>query len=173
MAMPAVKREHRSEHASSPRLRLVRSAPRSAKNTRRAVSSRQKACQAARCRRNFRLACTALVVLAGIGMARVELTVQGRSDGVVSRWFADRARRGDLVRVSGPEGSFCLTDADGPVLMLSGGSGVTPMVAILRALASGVAAGSRDRREVVLVHHATSSEAVLHGPVGATSVASF
>ncbi len=95
---------------------------------------------------------------------RVELTVQGRSDGVVSRWFADRARRGDLVRVCGPEGDFCLTDADGPLLMLSGGSGVTPMVAILRALASGVAAGSRDRREVVLVHHATSSEAVLHGP---------
>lgn len=95
---------------------------------------------------------------------RVELTIQARSDGVVSRWFVDRARRGDLVGVSRPEGSFCLTGGDGPVLMLSGGSGVTPMVAVLRALAAGVAAGTPGRHDVVLVHHATSSEAVLHGP---------
>ncbi len=84
MAMPAVKREHRSEHPSSPRLRLVRSAPRSAKNARHAVSSRQKACQAARCRRNFRLACTLLVVLAGIGMARVELTVRATETSLIA-----------------------------------------------------------------------------------------
>lgn len=83
MAMPAVKHEHRGEYPSSPRLRLVRNSLRRGQH-RSAPSSRQKACQVARCRRNFRLACTALVLLAGIGMVRVELTVRATETSLIT-----------------------------------------------------------------------------------------
>ncbi|MGI9577466.1 MAG: flavin reductase family protein [Microthrixaceae bacterium] len=93
----------------------------------------------------------------------VELTIQARHDGVVSRYFVDRARRGDLVYVSQPEGEFCLQRETDPILMLSGGSGVTPMLAMLRWLAARQADRDTTAPDVVLIHHATSVEAVLHG----------
>jgi len=76
MAMPAVKRDQSNERPPSPRLRLVRSSSRRASGSRRAPSAREQASRVARCRRNFRLACVALVILTGVGMVRVELTVR-------------------------------------------------------------------------------------------------
>jgi hypothetical protein len=75
MAVPAVKREVRSEHARAPRLRLVRSAH-GRKESRGTTSARGRACEVARCRRGFRVACAALIVLTAVAMLRVEVTVR-------------------------------------------------------------------------------------------------
>ena len=93
----------------------------------------------------------------------VEITVQAKPDGTVSRHLVDRARRGELVYLSQPVGEFCMPAGTHRVLLLSGGSGLTPMLAMLRALASSGVRTGADGPSVVLIHHATSHDAVLHG----------
>jgi ferredoxin-NADP reductase len=73
---------------------------------------------------------------------RVELTVQAVPDGEVSPYLARVFDVGDPVEVRGPVGGWFVwrpTDTD-PVLLVAGGSGIVPLMAIIRARR---AAGSR------------------------------
>lgn len=64
----------------------------------------------------------------------LELLVQGLPDGEVSSWFFETAAVGDRVEVRGPiGGSFSWDGPDGgPLLLAGGGSGVVPLLAMLR-----------------------------------------
>jgi ferredoxin-NADP reductase len=64
----------------------------------------------------------------------IELIVQGLPDGEVSGWFFDMAAVGDRLEVRGPiGGSFSWDGPDGgPLLLAAGGSGVVPLLAMLR-----------------------------------------
>jgi ferredoxin-NADP reductase len=64
----------------------------------------------------------------------IEITVQEVPDGEVSTYLADDARSGDLMEVRGPVGGwFVWTPEDGgPVLLVAGGSGVVPLMAMIR-----------------------------------------
>jgi len=66
---------------------------------------------------------------------RVELTVQRVPDGEVSTFLTDGLAVGDAVRVRGPVGGWFVwrTGQPGPVLLVAGGSGVVPLMAMLRA----------------------------------------
>jgi len=66
---------------------------------------------------------------------RVELTVQRVPDGEVSTFLADGLAVGDAVRLRGPVGGWFVwrTGQPGPVLLVAGGSGVVPLMAMLRA----------------------------------------
>jgi ferredoxin-NADP reductase len=72
---------------------------------------------------------------------RFELTVQQVPDGEVSSYLVDGFTVGDPVEVRGPVGGwFVWQPAEpGPVLLVGGGSGVVPLMSMLRARA---AAGS-------------------------------
>lgn len=65
----------------------------------------------------------------------VELTVQRVPDGEVSTFLADGLAVGDAVRVRGPVGGWFVwrTGQPGPVLLVAGGSGIVPLMAMLRA----------------------------------------
>jgi ferredoxin-NADP reductase len=66
---------------------------------------------------------------------RVELTVQRADDGEVSPWLAGIARPGDQFDLRGPIGQWFVwhpSDAR-PLLLLAGGSGIVPLMAMLRA----------------------------------------
>jgi ferredoxin-NADP reductase len=65
---------------------------------------------------------------------RVELTIQRVADGEVSSYLVEEARPGDLMEVRGPVGGwFVWRPADaGPVLLVAGGSGVVPLMAMIR-----------------------------------------
>jgi ferredoxin-NADP reductase len=67
----------------------------------------------------------------------VELTVQRVVDGEVSPFLVDEIAIGDAVEVRGPLGGWFVWRADqpGPVLLVGGGSGVAPLMAMLRARA--------------------------------------
>jgi len=66
---------------------------------------------------------------------RVQITVQRVTDGEVSSYLADEARPGDSVEVRGPVGGwFVWKPADaGPILLVAGGSGVVPLMAMIRS----------------------------------------
>ncbi|WP_395676220.1 2Fe-2S iron-sulfur cluster-binding protein [Inquilinus sp.] len=73
-------------------------------------------------------------------------TGPGMPDGLGSCFLHDRIRVGDLLTAQGPRGGFVLDrDSRRPVVLLSGGVGLTPLVSMLNALAE------TDRR-VVFVH---------------------
>ncbi|XGX79203.1 2-halobenzoate 1,2-dioxygenase electron transfer component [Terrabacter sp. BE26] len=67
----------------------------------------------------------------------VELTVQRVPDGEVSTFLADGLTVGDAVRLRGPVGGWFVwrPEQPGPVLLVAGGSGVVPLMAMLRARA--------------------------------------
>lgn len=63
----------------------------------------------------------------------IELTIRVREEGVVSRWAGHDAKRGDIVLLGMPQGEFVLPEAlPESVLLVSGGSGITPCISILR-----------------------------------------
>jgi len=77
---------------------------------------------------------------------RIELTVQRVVDGEVSPYLADDLQLGDVIEVRGPVGGWFVwrPDDPGPVLLLGGGSGIVPLMAMLRTRrASGSAAPFR------------------------------
>ena len=79
---------------------------------------------------------------AGDGPSRIELTVQRLDDGEVSPYLTDTLEVGDQVELRGPVGGWFVwrATAPSPVLLVAGGSGVVPLMAMVRARS---AAGTR------------------------------
>jgi ferredoxin-NADP reductase len=73
---------------------------------------------------------------------RVELTIQVVPDGEVSPYLAQTFSPGDPVELRGPVGGWFVWRTSGmdPVLLIAGGSGIVPLMAMIRARR---AAGSR------------------------------
>jgi ferredoxin-NADP reductase len=65
---------------------------------------------------------------------QIEITVQGVPDGEVSSYLVDDARPGDSIEVRGPVGGWFVwkPEQSGPVLLVAGGSGVVPLMAMIR-----------------------------------------
>jgi ferredoxin-NADP reductase len=66
--------------------------------------------------------------------AALVLTVERLEEGEVSPYLVDELRPGDKLELRGPIGGYFAWDADagGPLLLVGGGSGVVPLMAILR-----------------------------------------
>jgi ferredoxin-NADP reductase len=62
----------------------------------------------------------------------IELTIDRLEDGEVSPYFHDVMVEGDRVEVRGPFASYFVWRGEKPVLLVGGGSGVVPLMAILR-----------------------------------------
>jgi ferredoxin-NADP reductase len=65
------------------------------------------------------------------GSAELELTVEHLADGEVSGYLHDVVEPGDELELRGPIGGFFVWE-DGPALLVGGGSGIVPLVAMLR-----------------------------------------
>jgi ferredoxin-NADP reductase len=62
----------------------------------------------------------------------VELLVERFEDGEVSTYLADVVEPGDEFEVRGPIGGWFVWDGSSPALLVGGGTGVVPLVAMLR-----------------------------------------
>lgn len=62
----------------------------------------------------------------------IELFVERLEDGEVSTFIADILQPGDELEVQGPIGGYFVWRADEPALGVAGGSGVVPLVSMLR-----------------------------------------
>jgi ferredoxin-NADP reductase len=66
------------------------------------------------------------------GTAEIELTVERLEDGEVSTFLHDEVRPGDDLEVRGPIGGWFVWRGTEPALLVAGGSGVVPLMAMLR-----------------------------------------
>jgi stearoyl-CoA 9-desaturase NADPH oxidoreductase len=90
----------------------------------------------------------------------LELTISTHPEGKVSRYLRDHARPGMIVGLSQAEGEFVLPDPrPDRVLLISGGSGITPVMAMLRTLCDEGFGG-----EIGFLNYARSRELALYTP---------
>jgi ferredoxin-NADP reductase len=66
------------------------------------------------------------------GSAEIELTVEHLPDGEVSSFLHEVVVPGDTIEVRGPIGGWFVWRGDTPALLVGGGSGVVPLMAMLR-----------------------------------------
>ncbi|UYW28560.1 ferredoxin reductase [Methylorubrum extorquens] len=65
--------------------------------------------------------------------AGIELMIEGLEAGEVSGFFDTVAEIGDTIELRGPLGAFSWSPAEGgPVLLIAGGSGIVPLLAMVR-----------------------------------------
>jgi ferredoxin-NADP reductase len=89
----------------------------------------------------------------------ISITPKLVESGKVSPYLVRTARRGVIVRLGGVEGAFTLPDPlPHKLLFISAGSGITPIMSMLRSLA-----GENALRDVVHVHSARTAEGVIFG----------
>jgi ferredoxin-NADP reductase len=72
------------------------------------------------------------------GTELIELAIERLNEGEVSPFFHEVARPGDTIEVRGPIGGHFVWRArdGGPVVLIAGGSGVAPLMSIVRAWAA-------------------------------------
>lgn len=79
------------------------------------------------------------------------LTVKRQADGVVSNWLHNHLQVGSIVTLGEADGDFVLPKNCGPLLLLSAGSGITPMLALLHELRARREAATAEQ-DIVFVH---------------------
>ncbi|MGH8105860.1 MAG: flavin reductase family protein, partial [Arenimonas sp.] len=76
----------------------------------------------------------------------IRLTIKQKENGLVSA-AAHALKPGNIVRLSQAQGAFAPRDQNGKLLMLSAGSGVTPMMSLLQNYVN-----DNPQRDLVIVH---------------------
>jgi len=84
---------------------------------------------------------------------RYRISVKHEPHGTASSYLTSRLRPGALLDVAAPRGGFVLGDGTSPVLLISAGIGVTPVLSMLHRLAA-----QRSEREVWWLHGARSPQ---------------
>ena len=75
-------------------------------------------------RRNYSLSATAQ-------LGRYRISVKRLEGGVASNYLHERMQVGDTLELFPPAGEFTLTDSDKPLVLISGGVGITPTLPML------------------------------------------
>ncbi len=90
----------------------------------------------------------------------IAITVKAMPEGFLSAHLVDGLRPGTVVRLAAPQGNFVMPDpAPASVLFVTAGSGITPVMSMLRTLAR------RDQvTDIVHVHSAPTESDVMFGP---------
>ena len=85
------------------------------------------------------------------------ITVKRMAGGYASNWIADNVRPGTVLDLLPPAGMFSPASLDGEFLMFAGGSGITPVISIIKSvLASG-------HGRIVLVYANRDEASVIFG----------
>jgi 3-ketosteroid 9alpha-monooxygenase subunit B len=90
---------------------------------------------------------------------RPAITVKRTEGGYASNWIFDRVRAGTVLDLLPPAGTFSPRSLDGDLLLFAAGSGITPVMSILK---SALHAG---RGRVVLVYANRDERSVIFGSV--------
>ncbi len=98
--------------------------------------------------------------------ARLSLTVERLEDGEVSSYLFDELHSGDKLELRGPIGGYFVWDipVGGPLFLVGGGSGIVPLMAMLRHrnAALGTASMERHRLPARLLYSSRSWDEVIY-----------
>jgi ferredoxin-NADP reductase/MOSC domain-containing protein YiiM len=83
------------------------------------------------------------------GAGKFRISVKRETHGAASQYIHSHLRIGDTVDVAAPRGTFVVNDGAGPLILLSAGVGVTPLLSMLHWLAE-----TASRRQVWWLHGA-------------------
>jgi len=87
------------------------------------------------------------------------ITVKRIEGGLASNWLFNHLELGDTILVSQPQGQFVLPrPIPGRLLMLSAGSGITPLMSMLRYLTR-----TNNHSEITFLHYAQSDSDLIFG----------
>jgi len=87
----------------------------------------------------------------------ITITVKATPEGFLSSHLVNGVEPGTIVRLATPKGDFALPDPPPPkILFISAGSGITPLMAMLRSLAA-----RGQNSDIVHVHSAPSKDGVI------------
>lgn len=100
------------------------------------------------------------------GARRISITIKRVPGGRVSTWFHDHVQPGDTIDIGPPAGDFILEDMDDELvahvprrlLLVAGGSGITPIMAIVHELAT-----SDVSHDIAVVHAARCDADAIFG----------
>ena len=90
---------------------------------------------------------------------RLALTVQRLEDGEVSPYLTDELRPGDKIELRGPIGGYFVWEPSdgGPLVLVAGGSGIVPLMAMIRTRAA-----ADDDTETCLLYSARSHDDLIY-----------
>ena len=88
--------------------------------------------------------------------AQLTFLIKLSPGGVMSDYLENWASVGDSVQFTGPHGSFFLRESEAPLLLLAGGTGLAPILSILRRLRA-----SGSTRPTHLIYGATTDDDVV------------
>ncbi|HNI33922.1 MAG TPA: FAD-binding oxidoreductase [Microthrixaceae bacterium] len=95
----------------------------------------------------------------GPGSTTIEIAVQRVEGGLMSSYLNGALRPGDVVHLGEPDGDFTLPSlVPERLLFVTGGSGITPVIGMLRALALRAPVDAARQSDVIVVHHAPTPE---------------
>ncbi len=69
--------------------------------------------------------------------AELQVTVKRVADGLVSNWMIDTLEPGDEIEATCPAGVFRLAPGDGDLVAFAAGSGITPVISLVKAALGG------------------------------------
>lgn len=112
---------------------------------------------------------TRCFTLSGIEAGCPVVTIQAHDTGVVSKWANESVWAGDIVELGAPAGDFVLpADRNAPFLFIAGGSGITP----IRALVDQLAGEGHQGKVDILYYVPSSPEAIFLGHLKALEASS-
>lgn len=76
------------------------------------------------------------------------------ASGIVSCYFHDQVKVGDILRGGHPAGKFTVQDTGRPVVLISGGVGITPMIAMMNSMIE-----QKSSRKIYFIHGALNGRA--------------
>ena len=99
---------------------------------------------------------------------RLSLTIERLNDGEVSTYLFDELHSGDPLELRGPIGGYFVWDVSiaGPLLLVAGGSGIVPLMAMLRHRNAALKAGdsaARHQMPARLLYSSRAWEEVIYG----------
>ncbi|RAK18851.1 nitric oxide dioxygenase [Anoxybacillus vitaminiphilus] len=82
-----------------------------------------------------------------------EAATADKAAGIVSNYLHDHVQEGDIVELSAPAGDFVLDTSDAPIVFMSGGVGITPLLSMLNTVLE-----RQPKRNVTFIHAAINGK---------------
>jgi len=106
--------------------------------------------------------CFSISSAASLPGEQITLTIRANDEGQVSKYLVGEAKIGQMLHLSQAEGEFTIhesaaTPTNNHLVMISGGSGITPVMSQIRTLLRDGYDG-RANRKVTFIHYARSAE---------------